>query len=169
MEEAIGAMEKTAFVRPVDVDYYTDANLAVTMLVAVQPSERKPSRQPSSPPTKKTDRAVSRNRRRLRPQRCQAVRRGMGGSTQPVVVQLRFSSQVAYRVRETVWHASQQIVDLPDGRLLWTARIAEPREMYPWIRGWGADVEVLEPPELRQRIGAEAQAMAAMYGAAGRL
>ncbi len=82
---------------------------------------------------------------------------------EPVDVMLRFSANVAHRVRETVWHPSQAVADLPSGELIWRARIAEPREMFPWIRGWGADVEVLVPAELRQRIAEEAQAMAEMY------
>jgi CRISPR-associated endonuclease/helicase Cas3 len=82
---------------------------------------------------------------------------------EPVEVELRFSAQVAHRVRETVWHRSQVLTALPDGQLLWKACIAEPREMYPWIRGWGADVEILAPEELRQRITDEAKAMAEMY------
>jgi CRISPR-associated endonuclease/helicase Cas3 len=48
---------------------------------------------------------------------------------EPLKVVLRFSGQVAHRVRETVWHPSQEMTDLPDGRLIWRARIAEPREM----------------------------------------
>jgi len=36
--------------------------------------------------------------------------------------------------------------------------------MLPWIRGWGADVEVLEPQGLRQKLADEACAMAKMYG-----
>ena len=82
---------------------------------------------------------------------------------EPVQVVLRFSGQVAHRVRETVWHPSQELTDLTDGRLIWRARIAEPREMFPWIRGWGADVEVMEPLELRQRMAQEAAALAIMY------
>ena len=81
----------------------------------------------------------------------------------PVEVVLRFSKQVAHRVRETVWHASQIMEDLADGRLIWRARIAEPREMFPWIRGWGADVEVLGPPELRERMSKEATALVDLY------
>ncbi len=82
---------------------------------------------------------------------------------EPVEVVLRFSAAVAHRVRETVWHASQQIEDLPGGALEWRARISEPREMVPWIRGWGADVEVLAPAELRQRIREEVRAMTGIY------
>ncbi len=82
---------------------------------------------------------------------------------EPVEVVLRFSAQVAHRVRETVWHASQEITDLPNGELVWRAHIAEPREMVPWIRGWGADVEVLAPEELRQKIAEEARALEKIY------
>jgi CRISPR-associated endonuclease/helicase Cas3 len=82
----------------------------------------------------------------------------------PVQVVLRFSAQVAHRVRETVWHLSQEMADLPDGCLIWRARIAEPREMFPWIRGWGADVEILEPKELRERFREEVKRMKEVYG-----
>jgi CRISPR-associated endonuclease/helicase Cas3 len=42
--------------------------------------------------------------------------------------------------------------------------VAEPQEMLPWIRGWGADVEVLEPEELRETLMGEAKVMAELYG-----
>lgn len=35
--------------------------------------------------------------------------------------------------------------------------------MIPWIRGWGADVEVLEPGELRETLMGEAKALAEIY------
>jgi hypothetical protein len=82
---------------------------------------------------------------------------------EPVEVVLQFSAQVAHRVRESVWHSSQELTDLPGGQLIWRAQIAEPREMFPWIRGWGADVEVLAPAELRQRMVEEVRAMAERY------
>jgi len=82
---------------------------------------------------------------------------------EPVEVVLRFSAQVAHRVRETVWHASQELTELPEGGIEWRAEIAEPREMVPWIRGWGSDVEVLAPAELRQRIVEEVRALEKTY------
>ncbi|HVZ16029.1 MAG TPA: WYL domain-containing transcriptional regulator [Terriglobales bacterium] len=81
----------------------------------------------------------------------------------PIEVVLRFSPAVAHRVRETVWHASQRIRDVDEGFLEWRAHIAEPREMVPWIRGWGADVEVLAPEELRKKLMEEVQRMADIY------
>ncbi len=82
----------------------------------------------------------------------------------PVPVVLRFSAAVAERVRETVWHEGQILEDLPDGGVLFRSRVAEPLEMYPWIRGWGADVEILEPKELRERFAKEVGRMGKMYG-----
>jgi predicted DNA-binding transcriptional regulator YafY len=76
---------------------------------------------------------------------------------------LQFSSQVASRVKESVWHPSQEIDDLKDGACLFTVSVSEPREMRPWIRSWGAEVEVLSPPMLRQAIAEEAAKMTAVY------
>jgi len=83
---------------------------------------------------------------------------------EPVEVVLRFHPRVAHRVRETRWHRSEQVEEQPDGSVIWRARVAEPQEMVPWIRGWGADVEVLEPLELREMLMGEAKAMAELYG-----
>jgi len=44
--------------------------------------------------------------------------------------------------------------------------VAEPQEMLPWIRGWGADVEVVEPPGLRDRMLGEARRLAVLYNLA---
>jgi predicted DNA-binding transcriptional regulator YafY len=82
---------------------------------------------------------------------------------EPVEVVLRFHPRAAVRVRETRWHRSEQVEELPDGSLVWRARVAEPREMLPWVRGWGADVEVLGPAELRGALMGEARRLAEMY------
>ncbi len=82
---------------------------------------------------------------------------------EPVEIVLRFSQRVAPRVRETRWHRTEQVEPLEDGRLLWRARIAEPQEMMPWIRGWGADVEVLQPDLLRKTLAEEVKRMTEVY------
>lgn len=83
---------------------------------------------------------------------------------EPQEVRLRFSRKVANRVRESRWHQSEQLVEEADGRLLWQAQVAEPQEMLPWIRGWGADVEVLGPEGLRRALEREARRLAKLYG-----
>jgi predicted DNA-binding transcriptional regulator YafY len=84
-----------------------------------------------------------------------------------VEVVLQFSPAVASRVKESVWHPSQEIGDLEDGGCVFAVRVSEPKEMQPWVRSWGAEVEVLSPPSLRQAIAEEAQRMAAVYRTAG--
>jgi len=83
---------------------------------------------------------------------------------EPVEVVLRFHPRVAQRVQETQWHRGEETIRQEDGSLLWRAKVAEPREMLPWIRGWGADVEVVEPEKLREKLVQEVQRMARVYG-----
>ena len=83
---------------------------------------------------------------------------------EPVGVVLRFHPRVAHRVRETRWHRSEHIEEQPDGHLIWRAKVAEPQEMLPWIRGWGADTTIIEPKDLKERMAGEARRMAETYG-----
>ena len=82
---------------------------------------------------------------------------------EPQEVLLRFSRRVANRVKETRWHQSEQLAEEQDGCLLWRAWVAEPQEMLPWIRGWGADCEVLEPVVLREALIRETHRLAQVY------
>ncbi|ACL24096.1 helix-turn-helix transcriptional regulator [Chloroflexus aggregans] len=87
------------------------------------------------------------------------------GDSEPVTVKLRFlSGEATRRVQETVWHPSQQITLLPDGGCEWQAQVADWREILPWVRGWGASVEVIEPHDLRETLMGEAKALAERYG-----
>ncbi|MDZ4670742.1 MAG: WYL domain-containing protein [Phototrophicales bacterium] len=86
------------------------------------------------------------------------------GEGAPVRVVLHFDLRVLDRLRETRWHPTQKLTNLDNGKIQWEALISEPREMLSWIRGWGADVEVIEPNFLRDEIGAESERMARMYG-----
>jgi len=85
------------------------------------------------------------------------------GGKDPVTVKLRFSPAVTRRVKESIWHPLEKVTDTDDGGCIWCVDIAEWREMIPWIRGWGADVEVLEPRELREALVREAQSLAELY------
>jgi predicted DNA-binding transcriptional regulator YafY len=78
-------------------------------------------------------------------------------------VKLRFSPQVTRRVKESIWHISQTIEDLPDGGCIMTVRVGSVLEMTPWIRGWGVDVEVLQPDSLRNEFKIWAKEMDRMY------
>jgi proteasome accessory factor B len=82
---------------------------------------------------------------------------------QPVEVVLRFVPEAAPYVRERTWHPSQEIESLPDGGLTLRLCIAEPREMLPWIRSWGAQVEVIAPDWLREKVAEELKTAAEIY------
>lgn len=85
----------------------------------------------------------------------------------PQQVVLKFSKDVQRRVLETRWHRKQAEPEvLDDGSVIWRCPIAEPREMLYWIRGWGADVEVIEPAWLKQKLRSEARRLGELYAVA---
>ena len=82
---------------------------------------------------------------------------------QPAEVVLRFIPDAAAYVRERIWHASQALDTHPDGGLTLRLCIAEPREMLPWIRSWGPQVEVIAPEWLRERVAEDLRRGAQIY------
>ncbi|MFZ5903176.1 MAG: CRISPR-associated helicase Cas3' [Chloroflexota bacterium] len=85
---------------------------------------------------------------------------------EPVEVTLKFNRSVAGRLKETRWHRSEEETELEDGAILWKAKVAEPQEMIPWIRAWGADCEVVGPKELREELIGETKQLIRVYGVA---
>lgn len=81
----------------------------------------------------------------------------------PVMVRLRFSPAVTRRVKESIWHPLERVEDTEDGGCIWSMEIAEWREMLPWVRGWGADCEVLEPEGLRKEVIQHVRDLASQY------
>jgi predicted DNA-binding transcriptional regulator YafY len=78
-------------------------------------------------------------------------------------VALRFAPEVNTQVRERQWHPSQTIETTESGGCILRVQVAEPLEMKPWIRSWGAQVEVLAPGWLRAEIAAEMRQAVAQY------
>jgi predicted DNA-binding transcriptional regulator YafY len=74
---------------------------------------------------------------------------------------LAFSEQVATYIRERTWHPTQIFRRMGDGRLELLMRCANTVELRSWILGFGGDVEVLEPQQLRKDIsGGHREALA---------
>jgi len=84
-------------------------------------------------------------------------------STPPVRIRLRFDASVAHRVREAVWHRSQELSELADGGVELAVTVAGIIEIRNWILSWGEAVEVLEPPALRDAVADAVRAAAARY------
>jgi proteasome accessory factor B len=78
-------------------------------------------------------------------------------------VVVRFSPQVADRVRERVWHRSQVEKECRDGSLELTLRVDNLDEVERWVLGWGAHVTVVAPAELIDRVRDAADGVRKLY------
>lgn len=88
---------------------------------------------------------------------------GVLGGERDYRVVIRFSAAVADRVREREWHESQELRDLPDGGLELKMRLGALPEIERWVLTWGAEAEVQQPKELRERMKTTTAALAALY------
>lgn len=77
-----------------------------------------------------------------------------------VTVKVIFSRSVARYILDRLWHPSQKLNSLPDGRLEVTMRVADTLEVRQWILGYGPNAEVVEPAALRDALRQEAEALA---------
>lgn len=80
-----------------------------------------------------------------------------------VEVHLRFAAEVAPRVRETLWHRSQRLLDGADGSCELIMRVNGIREVRNWVMSWGSAVEVLAPDALRDEVFEHARQMVERY------
>ena len=80
-------------------------------------------------------------------------------------VHLLFEETCVPYVRSKRYQRTQQIheEEREDGRLVVSYEVAGLKEMTSFVRSWGPGVTVLQPPELRERIRADAEAVAARY------
>jgi predicted DNA-binding transcriptional regulator YafY len=76
---------------------------------------------------------------------------------------LRFSADAARWVRAEIWHPRQQKAELPDGRYELRLPYGESRELEMDILRHGEEVEVVGPPELRDRVAQRLAKAAAAY------
>ncbi len=81
----------------------------------------------------------------------------------PVTVKLHFNKKAAQRVKESKWHPLEKVEDTEDGGCIWQADLSEWKEMLPWIRGWGADCEVISPPSLQKTLRKETKKLMNLY------
>jgi len=86
---------------------------------------------------------------------------GIMGGRGEVQVSLCFAPDAVPLIKERHWHVSQRIEDLPGGACRLVLWVKDWREMRPWIRSWGSQVEVEEPIVLRDEIAADARKVAA--------
>ncbi len=89
---------------------------------------------------------------------------GAFGGDRELRVVVRFTAAAtADRIREREWHPSQKIRELPAGAIEVTLTLGALEEIERWVLGWGADAEVIEPPELRERLKKTAAELTKRY------
>lgn len=81
----------------------------------------------------------------------------------PMKVELKFSAYQARWIRERVWHASQELLPQSDDSLVVRFKSSGLDSLKRWILRYGAEVEVLQPEELRRAIRDEIQKMTMVY------
>ena len=86
-------------------------------------------------------------------------------SAEPERIELEFAARLAPYVRGRVWHDSQQLTELPDGRLTMTLDVSNDWALRSWILGFGAGVRVRAPKALADAIGDEVRETAKIYTA----
>ena len=84
---------------------------------------------------------------------------------EPERIELEFDAGVAPFVRGRTWHESQEISELPDGRLRMTLHVSNDWALRSWILGFGAAVRVISPIALAASVKDEFTRGAARYPA----
>lgn len=77
-----------------------------------------------------------------------------------------FTPAVADRVAETRWHPSQKLTRKPEGGLRLELRLPSLLEFAPWVRSWGAEAQVVAPPEFREDVARTLRTAADQYAMA---
>lgn len=85
-----------------------------------------------------------------------------------VTLKLHIRNSMADLMADRVFHPRQQVTPRPDGfEITFPVSAAGNRPYYhvmQWILGMGADVDILEPDDLKERVREEVQAMAENIG-----
>jgi len=78
-------------------------------------------------------------------------------------VNLKFSGEAADFVAECTWHPSQKLTKNKDGTLNAEFEVGGLSEIKIWILGFGENVEVLEPQQLREELRVTAAKIKQIY------
>ncbi len=90
---------------------------------------------------------------------------GVGRSSGKHRVLVEFEARIADEVRARRVHPSQKVAAAPDGRVRVSLVVGELAPVTSWVLGYGGAARVIEPPELRQIVGAELRRALGHYGA----
>ena len=88
---------------------------------------------------------------------------GVMHGAQATPVRVRFASRVAKAAIAARVIAERQIERLDDGSVEIEYRVSDADELARWVLGWGAQAEVIGPPDVRDRVAALTRQIAEKY------
>jgi proteasome accessory factor B len=99
-----------------------------------------------------------------------AFSNSLGVNTGPAApVEIEFDASVAPYVRPRIWHTSQQLRELADGRVMLSMRVCHDWALRSWILGWGSSAKVVAPASLAAEIAGDLRASLKRYGSGRKL
>jgi len=81
----------------------------------------------------------------------------------PVTVRLRFNKWALPRLTESNWPQAMLHPPAEDGSCVWEVQVAEWREMFSWVKGWGSNVTILEPGDMVEEMKREVKRWVRRY------
>lgn len=75
-----------------------------------------------------------------------------------------FAPDPARQFEETPLSAGQRLTEQADGRILLEAQVRDTAQLRWWLQGFGAQVEILGPPSLREEFAEQIRQLAGRYG-----
>ena len=76
---------------------------------------------------------------------------------------VEFSAARAHLVSSRLWHPTQQVVALPDGRLRLSFRAPSVAPIVSWVLEWGPHARAIAPSSLVTQVKAEIDAAGRQY------
>lgn len=78
-------------------------------------------------------------------------------------VKIRFSPELAPRIKEKIWHETQNIKEFKNGSIIINFKLNSIKEIKKWILQYGKGCKVLSPKELQSMIKEEITEMRRVY------
>jgi proteasome accessory factor B len=88
---------------------------------------------------------------------------GVFHTQEPTQVKLRFSTIAAAYVKERRWHSSQRVISKADGTIELLLDVGITPDLVQWVLGFGNQVEVIEPAQLKDKIVQSAESIINLY------
>ena len=88
--------------------------------------------------------------------------RVMGGGEE-VRVEVEFDPQVAYYIKERIWHPTQEIKENGNGSVLLSMNVKGLAEVRSWILSFGRLAKVIAPDNFRKEVAEELKSAAGRY------